>query len=181
MATSASSQRLGEGGAPLDADGDPTTNGAPDPNREWVNPTGGEVRGQDGYGCGSFGVCTRRSPSGAVTGHQGTDYVSAAGEEVRAVTSGTVDKTNLFVRRGDDSLWYVKIKTSDGYVIRQGYIDRATITVDAGDIVTAGQVIGKASSLQQAYPPIRTGVMTDHIHVDIRRNGAVVNPETLTK
>ncbi len=147
-------------------------------SRKWVNPTGKGVRGQDGYGCGSYQKCTRVS-GGRRTPHQGTDYKATAGQDVKAVTDGTVIKTNAFTGR-DLSLHHVLIETSDGHIIRQGYIDASSLTVSPGDAVSAGQVLGTAGSLQVGYPPTSSGgVMSDHIHIDIRQNGNTLNPESL--
>ena len=43
----------------------------------------------------------------------------------------------------------------------------------------AGDVIGSAVSLQNAYPLRSSGLMTDHIHVDIEYHGKRINPQGL--
>ena len=85
-------------------------------------------------------------------------------------------KVNAFITK-DLNLKYVQTETTDGYVIRTGYINSPTVKV--GDIVPPGQVIGVTGSLQNAYPPNKYGTMTDHIHVGIKHNGVNVNPQIL--
>ena len=99
--------------------------------------------------------------------------MSTPGQDVVAVTGGRVVNTGRFTAK-DLSLEYITIETSDGYVVRQGYLNQ--LTVSKTDVVTAGQVVGRAGSLQVAYPPRPTGTMTDHIHVDISHNGARIDP-----
>ena len=136
--------------------------------RRWVNPTDGEVRGCDAKGCGNFGA----SRDGGRRRHLGVDYVGSPGQGVVAVTSGTVDKIGF--PYGDDlSYRYVRIKTTDGYVVRELYV-LPSDGIRVGTEVTAGQQIGTLQSLQTRYSGI-----TDHVHIDIGRGGVPVNPETL--
>lgn len=142
--------------------------------RRWVNPTLGKIRGQDGYGCGAFKTCSR-----SYGGHQGGDYESIAGQDVYAVTDGTITNIAPFTSN-DLSLMYVKILTDSGDEVRIAYI--GSLSVRKGDSVLAGEIIGKAMSLQYAYPPRRQGKMTDHVHVDIKdRFGKTINPNDRIK
>jgi septal ring factor EnvC (AmiA/AmiB activator) len=58
-------------------------------------------------------------------------------------------------------------------VIRQMYVKTC---LPAGSVVRAGDDIGWLQSLQRRYPGI-----TDPVHVEIRRNGVLVDPTTLIK
>nr|VFJ50505.1 MAG: Peptidase family M23 [Candidatus Kentron sp. DK] len=134
--------------------------------RKWSNPTGGKVRGDDRWGGGRFDSPRGNRP------HEATDYVAEPGQNVVAVTGGKIDKIGYAY--GDDlSYRYVRISTPDGYVARQLYVNPAEGIVP-GAQVTAGQVIGISQALGSRYPGI-----TEHVHVDITRNGAPVNPTTL--
>ena len=139
--------------------------------RNWVNPTGGEVRGCDRYGCGAFGA-TRTGPGGRTYPHQGADYVANSNQNVLAVTDGTVTGIGI-VYTNSTNYRYVQITTSDGYIVREMYV-RPLDTIRIGSGVTAGQVIGSAQSLQSRYPGI-----TDHIHVEIRQNRQLINPQSV--
>lgn len=135
-----------------------------------MNPTAGGVRGCDPQGCGNFGA----SRDGGQRQHLGTDYVGSPDQDVVAVTGGTVDKIGY--PYGDDlSYRYVRITTPAGYVVRELYV-KPDAGIRVGAEVAAGQRIGTLQSLQTRLPGV-----TDHVHVDIRRGGVPVNPETLIR
>lgn len=136
-----------------------------------MNPTGGEIRGcDDGRGCGNFGASR---DSGTRT-HPGTVYVATRGQDVRAVTGGTISKIG-YPYSDDLSFRYVEINAGNGYVAREFYVEPATGIV-RGATVSPGDVIGTNQSLGRRYPGI-----TDHVHVEIRYNGNLVNPATLSR
>ncbi len=134
--------------------------------RTWVNPTGGGIRGCDDHGCGYFGA-PREYGS-----HIGADYKASPGQDVKAVTSGTVSKIGY--PYGDDlSYRYVQISTPDGYVVQELYVDPAK-GITTGTEVTGGQVIGTQQPLDRRYPGI-----TEHVDVRIRRGGKPIDPTKL--
>ena len=155
----------GEGGSPSTG----KTTGTPkqaDPNRKWTHPTGGNVRGCDSQGCGSYGAGRRYGS------HQGADYEATPGQDVVAVTDGVITQVG-YPYADDLSYRYVQIETSDGYLVRQLYTSPAT-GITNGANVSAGQSIGNYQGLGSRYSGI-----TEHVHVDVRHNGRLVNPTTL--
>ncbi len=137
-----------------------------------VNPTGGAVRGCDvGWGCGGYGA----SRDGGRRTHAGVDYTGTANQDVKAVISGTVRVGQPYADGTDSEvLRLVEITSFDGSeVVKQMYVGPAA-GVQTGSVVIAGQKLGVLQSLQGRYRGI-----TDHGHVEVRRNGAVVNPTTV--
>jgi murein DD-endopeptidase MepM/ murein hydrolase activator NlpD len=131
-----------------DIDGD----GAPD----FVNPTGKAPRQHDAYGYGAFGA----SRDGGSRPHEGVDYMVDAGQDVVAPVSGFVTKIG-FAYADDARLKFVEITNpAIGYVARVFYVDP---TVEVGDTLRLGQVIGRAHGLEAKYP----GGMTDHVHLEL--------------
>ena len=159
-------KEFGVGGSP--SSGSVSGSQQANPNRIWENPTGGQVRGCDGagLGCGYYGARRRYGP------HQGADYIATPGQDVVAITEGVIDKIG-YPYANDLSYRYARIITPDGYVVRQLYVAPAS-GVSVGTSVSAGQLIGTYQGLGKRYPGI-----TEHVHVDIRHNGQLVNPTTL--
>lgn len=136
-------------GADVDGDG----------QADFVNPTGEAPRDHDAYGSGRFGA----SRDGGGREHAGVDYVSEAGQDVRAPISGYVSRIG-YPYGGDRRLRYVEITNPAlGYVARVMYVDAAVVE---GQAVRLGQTIGAAESLQDHYPGI-----TDHVHLEVSRAG----------
>jgi len=138
---------------------------------EYGKPTGLGVRGTDSYGAGHHGA-----PRGRRT-HDGTDYKSIAGKQVKAPLSGKITKISKPYSSGIDAaiLSGVEIVASDGTTCWVWYIKPSANIV--GTVVKAGvSKIGVAKTLKNRY---KNGII-DHIHIRIRtRNGAKVNPTTV--
>ena len=136
-------------------------------------PTGLSVRGTDSYGEGHHGA------SRGTRTHDGTDYTSTAGQQVKAPLSGVVTKISKPYSSGIDALVLsgVEIVASDGTKCWVWYMQPSVDIV--GSIVKAGaSVIGIAKTLKNRYP---NGI-TDHIHIRIHsRNGLKINPTTVIK
>lgn len=131
-----------------DIDGD----GAPD----FVNPTGKAPRQHDAYGYGAFGA----SRDGGSRPHEGVDYMVDAGQNVVAPVSGFVTKIG-FAYADDSRLKFIEITNpAIGYVARVFYVDPS---VEVGDTLRLGEVIGRAHGLEAKYP----GGMTDHVHLEL--------------
>ena len=127
----------------------------------FVNPTGQGVRGCDKQGCGEY----QANREGRTGRHLGADYISDPGQEVVAIADGTVAR----LPSGD----YDDIVVGDGkgvsYKLLYLNVDKS---LEIGSTVTAGQVLGTAQDITGRYPGI-----TNHVHVKLRVDSNVVNPE----
>ena len=105
----------------------------------------------------------RTSPTtGASTYHQGVDLDTGTGDRVGATRAGVV----TFAGWGNAAGNYVVIDHRDGFT--SIYMHLSYYTVSAGQVVSAGEMIGATGS---------TGVSTgDHLHFGIAYNGVYVNP-----
>lgn len=122
----------------------------PEPVGSWVNP----------LPAGSYYVS--RSVS---SGHAGTDMVAPAMTPIYAAKSGVVTVSSE-AHYG----WgvTVAIDHGDGTQTLYGHMTNGTRQVAAGQSVSAGQVIGYVGS---------TGRSTaNHLHIELRINGAIVDP-----
>lgn len=105
--------------------------------------------------------------------HQGTDVICRPGQNVYAPFSGKV--TRRTAPYPDDLRWQGMVIESDvlGYECKLFYCTPAAGVV--GNSIERGQLIGYCQAISQKYS---SGV-TDHLHIEIRQNGAVKNPEKL--
>jgi murein DD-endopeptidase MepM/ murein hydrolase activator NlpD len=109
----------------------------------------------------NFGM--RRHPIlGYMRMHAGVDYGAPYGSPVYAVTDGVV---TLAGRSGGYGNF---IKLSHGGGMGSGYGHLSRIVVRAGQSVKRGQIIGNVGSSGMSTGP--------HLHFEIYRNGAAVNP-----
>ena len=136
-------------------------------------PTYRPIRGADKYGSGYHGASRGRRK------HDGADYVSRPGQNVKAPLSGVVTKISRPYSSGIDAkiLSGVEIIASDGTTCWVWYIKPAAKIV--AKVVEAGvSVIGRAKTLKNRY---KNGI-TDHVHVRIHdRNGRKINPAKVIK
>ena len=133
-----------------------------------ANPTGHALRGEDAYGAGFYGA----SRAAGARRHRGADYVAEPGEIVRAPISGVVERIG-FAYRGDARYRYVELAdASTGRDVRVLYVGPI---VQLGATVEAGAPIGRAQDLSARYP---RGI-TNHVHVEMRENGALADPANL--
>ncbi len=144
-------------------------NGAVPPSRpdlpgNLVSPAGGvcRLRGEDAWGAGAFGA-----PRGERL-HRGVDIEVRPGRPVFAPFPGRV------VRRadpyGDDDRFAGLLLAGDGAwagVEAKLFYLRG----EPGRTVKAGEAIGRAQDIGARYPGI-----TPHIHLEICRDGRVVDP-----
>lgn len=133
----------------------------------FTNPTGKGIRGQDKFGSGSYG--TRRD--GGRRSHNGVDYISYAGQSIRAVIGGTITKIG-YPYANDMTFRYVEISNSN-YSVRHMYVLPASY-IQKGSIVRSGDVIGSSQSLLLRYPGI-----TDHVHIEIKYKGGYIDPTSV--
>lgn len=139
----------------------------------YAKPTGLVIRGKDSYGQGHHGASRGHRK------HDGADYNSTPGQQVKAPLSGVVSKISKPYSSGIDAavLSGVEIIASDGTQCWVWYIQPSVNIV--GKIVKAGvDVIGLAKTLKNRY---KDGI-TDHVHVRIhKRNGTKIDPATVIK
>ena len=133
-----------------------------------ANPTGHDLRGEDAYGAGFFGA----SRAAGTRRHRGADYIAEPGEIVRAPIAGVVERIG-FAYRGDERYRYVELADAQtGRDVRVLYVGPI---VELGATVEAGAPIGRAQDLSARYP---RGI-TNHVHVEMRENGALADPAAL--
>jgi RHS repeat-associated protein len=125
----------------------------------------GGMRGRDGYGSGAYGV----SRDGGARTHQGMDFVAFPGEEILSPIGGVVRRV-LYPYATDTRLTGVEITNEAGQSAKIFYI--APYPVAIGMRVEPGDAIGRAQNLGIKY----NGTMTNHVHVEIRNAGQVVDP-----
>ena len=136
-------------------------------------PTGLGVRSKDPYGEGHHGASRGKRT------HDGTDYTSIPGQQVKAPLSGKVTKISKPYSSGVDAMTLsgVEIVASDGTICWVWYMQPSANIV--GTVVKAGaNIIGIAKTLKNRY---KNGI-TDHVHIRIHtRDGVKVNPVTVIK
>lgn len=98
--------------------------------------------------------------------HAGLDFKASHGTPIYAVTDGTVQFAGRHGGHGN----YVKLSHGGGLATGYGHMSR--IAVSSGARVRRGQVIGYVGS---------TGLSTGpHLHYEMYRNGATVNPASVS-
>jgi murein DD-endopeptidase MepM/ murein hydrolase activator NlpD len=98
--------------------------------------------------------------------HAGIDFKASYGTPIYAVTDGTVSFAGRHGGHGN----YVKLSHGAGLATGYGHMSR--IAVSSGSRVRRGQVIGYVGS---------TGLSTGpHLHYEMYRNGATVNPMSVS-
>jgi len=98
--------------------------------------------------------------------HAGIDFAAPHGTPIHAVTDGTVQFAGRHGGHGN----YVKLSHGSGLGTGYGHMSR--IAVRNGQQVKRGQVIGYVGS---------TGLSTGpHLHYELYRNGATVNPNSVS-
>ena len=134
---------------------------------EWYEASGvGERRGvlsAPVAGRMSSGYGQRRHPIlGYTRMHAGVDFAARYGSPIYAVTDGVVSFAGRHGGHGN----YVRIQHGGG--LATGYAHMSRIAAASGQRVRRGQVIGYVGS---------TGLSTGpHLHYELYRNGATVNP-----
>ena len=124
-----------------------------------LTPTGWPVR--KGWISSRFGE--RKDPfTGEREQHGGLDFAGTRGTEVLSVASGVV--TWAANRTGYGKT--VEIDHGNGYRTRYAHSEK--LAVNAGDHVSAGQVIALMGSSGRSSAP--------HVHFEVMKNGARINP-----
>ena len=119
---------------------------------------------QDAKGDGHFGA-----PRSGRRRHRGVDLLAPLGSPVRAIQSGRV--TQVGTHRGLGHF----VELVHRHDLTSLYAHLATTQVQQGDRVTQGQVIGTVGKTGNARHPW----ISPHVHVEVARGGAVIDPATL--
>ncbi|WP_134172652.1 M23 family metallopeptidase [Cryobacterium psychrophilum] len=123
----------------------------------WALPVLGRVTSR-------FGPRPNRPVAGVGGYHKGTDIAAPCGQPVFAATGGTVVQSGY---QGSYGKWLL-IDHGDG--IKSGYAHNSTLLVNAGQTVTAGEVIALVGT---------TGSSSGcHVHFETRVDGTHLNPQT---
>ena len=114
-----------------------------------------------------------RTLNGAANNHKGIDLVGRTTKTVVAPCDGVIGQSAIFDKATDKTgTWewgnYVRIDTEDGLKIYLCHL--AERKVKAGDRVKAGDVVGIEGNTGYSFG--------NHLHFEIRKNGASVNPCT---
>ena len=96
--------------------------------------------------------------------HDGVDFVSGGSDDVRVMADGTVKS----VQQSSLDGWVVTVDHGDGLV--SCYKSLESATVKEGDKVKSGDAIGKAGIM------ITESDVGKHVHVEITKNGKLVDP-----
>lgn len=128
------------------------------------------IRGRDAYGDGAYGA--RRERNGKRYDHAGVDIVSEAGQTVSAPVTGKV--IGLIKPYRDDNRYAgIELEGLDGLRVRVFYVEPG---LKVGDIVNAGDSMGASQNLGKRYPGI-----TNHVHVEMRRFGELIDPTSIMR
>lgn len=117
---------------------------------------------EGGWLSSHFGI--RTDPfTGKKAMHRGIDIANRLGAPVLAGSRGIV----VYAGKMKDYGYLVEIEHGYGYRSRYGHMSAITITV--GDVVEAGQMVGRVGSSGRSTGP--------HLHYEVRRNSQALNPE----
>ncbi|MDR1034585.1 MAG: M23 family metallopeptidase, partial [Holosporales bacterium] len=105
--------------------------------------------------------------SGRLKGHTGIDISAKIGTPIRAAASGIIARASNYYGYGK----YVNIKHSPSLNTAYGHLSR--ITVRSGQHVNQGQVIGYTGNTGYSHGP--------HLHYEVLKNGAPINPLTFIR
>lgn len=128
----------------------------------------GVLRKSDKWGAGHFGA------SRGTRKHNGIDIVATLGQNVLSPIEGKiVRKSHPYATDLSYSGVLIEgINQYFGLTIKIFYISPTVSLV--GKNVKAGDIIGKVQSLLTKFPGI-----TNHIHLEIMKNGTKIDPKTL--
>lgn len=105
---------------------------------------------------------------GFTRAHKGVDFRAASGTKIPAAGAGRVVKREYNSGYGN----FVRIRHANGFETVYAHMSKFQAGVNVGTTVSQGQIIGYVGS---------TGLSTGpHLHYEIIKNGAHVNPMTVT-
>ena len=123
-----------------------------------------KLRECDPLGCGYFGA-----PRGSRT-HKGIDIITVKGEPIQSPISGEV-KRYAYPYANDSSYKGIVIQNKD-YYVKMFYLEP---TIEIGEFVIEGDVIGLSQDISAKHG----SAMQNHVHVEIYRNGSLIDPTRL--
>jgi murein DD-endopeptidase MepM/ murein hydrolase activator NlpD len=125
----------------------------------------------DAAGDGSFKV----SRDNGAREHNGIDLLVNSGQLVHSPIPGTVSRYSF--PYPEDTRWGgILIQGTGEYIDYQVKIFYITPRVNPGQVLDRGQIIGKAQSIHLRY---NSSSMQDHVHVEIRKNGTLIDPASV--
>ncbi|XP_078347407.1 leukocyte cell-derived chemotaxin-2-like isoform X2 [Oculina patagonica] len=135
------------------------------------NPSN-QIRGRDNYGSGAYGA----SRDGGRRSHKGIDIVCTAGSYVYAPFPAKVRRVSKPYGRthkhwGKDfntGIYMEGTGSWQDYKVKMWYVSK---DVSDGTYVSAGSVIGTMKDRAAASPG-----MTNHVHVQLYKDGSIVDP-----
>ncbi len=143
-------------------------------------PTPDQQTRKDGRGEGAFGV----SRDGGKRQHNGIDLVAPPGTQITSPVDGKV--VAPFDPNGKDpdkagKLNAIRIETKDGHLVDVLYVDVDKAKFKPGTSISKGEPLGPAQDLSPVYPPNAKGPMTNHIHLQIQKDGKFIDPKPLLR
>ncbi|MGE3143286.1 MAG: peptidoglycan DD-metalloendopeptidase family protein [Hyphomonadaceae bacterium] len=99
--------------------------------------------------------------------HRGVDFGAPIGTPVMAAGDGVIERAGPFSTYGN----YVRIRHSAGYETAYAHLSRFAPRVRAGQRVRQGQIIGYVGMSGRSTGP--------HLHYEVLRGGAQINPMSL--
>jgi murein DD-endopeptidase MepM/ murein hydrolase activator NlpD len=96
--------------------------------------------------------------------HKGVDFGAATGTPIQAAGDGTVEQASWSGAYGN----YVRIRHNGEYATAYAHLSRYGAGIKEGARVRQGQIIGYVGSTGRSTGP--------HLHYEILRRGAQVNP-----
>lgn len=99
--------------------------------------------------------------------HEGVDVFAARGTPVVAVASGTIDRIRMGTAIGGNTVW---LAADDGTEYYYAHLDRVVASLDVGDHVAVGEVLGAVGNTGNAAttPP--------HLHFQVHPGGGAPVP-----
>ena len=95
--------------------------------------------------------------------HRGLDIAAPTGTPIKAAAAGTVTVA------GYNGSYGYMIKISHGNGVETLYAHCSQLIATQGQSVAQGQVIGKVGSTGNSTGP--------HLHLEVRKNGTILNPQ----
>lgn len=105
----------------------------------------------------------RRDPFlGVMAMHTGIDFRGDSGDPIRATAAGRV------VKAGREGGYGLMVEIDHGFGLTTRFAHMSRMTVEVGDTVKAGELVGNVGSTGRSTGP--------HLHYETRVNGDAVNP-----